>query len=349
MVKRSYGQCKSQLAKVCGETGMSVTDPRVLERTNAAIQELIQEGAWPGVVDRWHLIFNAATGIVVLPWFLDRLIGVTVNGCPLEIRSPWYEFTAYGPGPQWNPGESGGSGSVDNNFPNGWIDVVVDRGEVVTKIPVPAADGPWKIRVYASVDEDTDEIAPTINLQGFLNKQAVRTLGDDGWYDGENVAIDFGVPYIESVAEFDSLSGIVKPLTHGTVTIKAWNGTTEVELSDFAYDEINPSYRCYFIPALWQADSDNMRDNVLLARARRRFFDVQEDNDELLIGNLPALKEMLIAVWKREAGNLDEYVAHKQTAVDLMAKEAMQYLGKTRTPSLSFSRGFPIGSLPFVH
>jgi hypothetical protein len=84
----------------------------------------------------------------------------------------------------------------------------------------------------------------------------------------------------------------------------------------------------------------------VLARARRRFVPVKEDTDVLIISNILALAEMVIAQWKRESGNLEEYAVHKMTAVDIMRKESMAYLGKVRTPALSFQRGFSLGELP---
>lgn len=348
MIKRTLGQVKARLAAVAGETGMSLTDARVLERINSAQLELMNEGDWPGIVDRWHILFDETTGILVLPYIFDRLMQVSVNGTPREIRSPWYEFVQYGPGPNWDPGEANPS-TGNGALPWNWVDVVMDRGEVVSRYPVPPLDGPWKLRVYASVDEEVDGANPTINLQGYLDSVPVRSQdGDGNWYNGETLEIDFDEPYTETTAEFDSLTAVVKDETHGSVTLKAWNGTTEVELSQYAFNETNPSYRCYFIPALWRENSGEL-ERVLLARCRRRFVPVEEDNDEMMISNVPAMECMLIAQWKRTAGNIDEYVAQKRTAVELMRQESLSYLGKSRTPSLTFQRGFAIGALPFVH
>ena len=66
----------------------------------------------------------------------------------------------------------------------------------------------------------------------------------------------------------------------------------------------------------------------------------------MIISNVLALKEMMIAQWKREAGNLDEYSAHKLTAIDIMRKESVAYTGKVRTPAMTFARGTSIGCLP---
>jgi hypothetical protein len=65
----------------------------------------------------------------------------------------------------------------------------------------------------------------------------------------------------------------------------------------------------------------------------------------LLIGNINALSEMMIAQSKRKAGSLDEYVAHKTTAVDLMKKEALAHNGKSQFPAMTFARGVQIGNI----
>ena len=92
------------------------------------------------------------------------------------------------------------------------------------------------------------------------------------------------------------------------------------------------------------AASLGLRDRVVRARCRRRFIPVSADNDVLIIGNELALVEMMIAQWKRQNGNIDEYASHKMVAVDLMRKEAVAHNGRTRTPAISFSRGWGLGS-----
>jgi hypothetical protein len=87
---------------------------------------------------------------------------------------------------------------------------------------------------------------------------------------------------------------------------------------------------------------------VVLARARKRFVPVREDSDPLIISNILALQEMLIAQTLREEGNLDGYAAHKLTAVDILRKEAVAYNGKVRTPAMTFQRGFSLGELPAI-
>lgn len=309
----------------------------------------------PGVVDRYHVRLDQRSGRLSLPYTLDRLIELTLDGVPLTIVSPWYEFVAYGPGIQDDYDDRG-------RCRYNWfgIGVVTDRGEEPVRTIIPdeedSLDGPWVLRVYASVNEDVDGVPPVINLQGLdTDGLIIRTLSDgtaDTYYNGVDVPIDFGVPYTQTTQEFSKITGVVKPETRGYVKLTAWNGTVEVELSNYAFNETAPSYRHYYVPRLRNRNFGSngcCHDRVVLARCHKRFVPVKEDNDLLIISNINALKCMFIAQWKRDSGDYDAYLIQKQQAVDILKKEALGYLGKARTPAISFSRGFPIGSsLPFV-
>ncbi len=357
MIRATYGNLKAELARVAGTSGMSVTDPRLLVLTNMAVQELMNEGAWPGVVDRWKI--RAVNGKIVLPPELDMLLEFTVDGIPQTIMSPWAEFVNYGPAMAEDILPRNGSlvrtwwGMQGGNL--------YDRGELPVYTPIPVSDGscgcpdtpvgPWVIRQYATVDETADIFS---TVQGTFNGQIVRTQISDGsggteWINGERIPISNGSSFFESTQQFDVISAYTKPETNGYVRITAWNGTDEIELSNYAPWETTPSYHHYFSPRLnlLRNDSDPCL-RVVLARARRRFVPVEEDTDVMLISNVLALKCMLIAQWKREAGNLDEYAAQKLTAVDIMRKESVAYTGKVKIPALTFQRGFAIGTLPAI-
>lgn len=343
MIQRTLGQIRDAVSRVSGMTGMSLTDARFVARVNEAQEELMNEGDFPGVVDRWHILFDEVTGELILPYYLDRLMQVTVDRCPAQIMSPWAEFVNYGTGPMNDP-DTDGAGN--NLVPRNWVSDCLDRGEVVSKLPIPVADGPWVIRCYATEDEAA---GAQINLQGFKDKRVIRSEVTAGvWKNGVFLDIDNSVPFTVTTQEFDSLSAVVKPETNGYVRITAYNGADEVELSDYAPVETTPSYRNYFIASLYRPET-GVRNRVVLARARRRFVPVAEDDDVLIISNINALKCGVIALWKRDAGDYEAYAFQKAQAVDILRKEATGYRGKTRIPAISFARGFPLGAYPYVH
>jgi hypothetical protein len=288
------------------------------------------------------------------------MISATVDHVPTTIVSPWWEFVAYGAGYQ------------DDYMPNGrprynWVDVVTDRGDHPVKTLIPGVDsdltGPWVLRVYAAVNENVCGAIPVLNVQG-LDPDGLNIRTSDGtsevcdgtsdgtatgYYNGVKIPIDFSVPYTETTQEFSKITAVVKPETRSYVRLTAWNGTDEVELANYAYDETAPSYRHYYIPRLHNRGRTGCcRERILLARCRKRFVPITSDQDLLIISNLPALKAMVIAVWKREAGDFDSYAVQKAAALDILKKEAMAYLGKARVPAISFSRGFPLGTIPSV-
>lgn len=347
MIQRTYGQVKATIAKACGAAGMQTTDARVLDYTNLAIDELSNEGDFPGVVDRW--LFNTHKGLVALPYWCDRLMQITTDGVPKQINSPWYEFVQYGPGQQYDADAQGN--------PRMWVDVVMDRGDVATMTPVPLADGPWTLRVYANIDEEVDGAFPVVNIQGLnADGEVVNTLSNgtsagEGCYVGENLTLVAPPGYVETTSTFSSVTAFIKPRTCGYVRLVAWNGVDEVELASYAPQQTTCSFRQYFVPYVVPDPNDPApADRVILARCRRRFVPVEQDNDVLIISNVAALREMVIALWKRDSDSWDEYAAHKAVAVDLLRKEATSYLGKARVPSISFQRGFALGSgFPFVH
>lgn len=370
MISITLGQAKPALARVSGTTGLKVTDPRLITRVNDAQQELMSEGNFPWVVQRWHI--NTVDGKIVLPPQLDMLLECTLDGAPAQIASRWAEYVSFGPGPaedllarRYNARGYGAAGGY------GWWSCaagnVYDRGEspVYTDIPVPddvscvctngsgstELDGPWVLRQYANpLTDETPGIYSTIqglDENGLIIRSQISNGSGTEWINGVQLGITSGSGYTETTQYFSKITAYNKPVTNGYVRLTAWNGVTEVELSNYENWETTPSYHRYFSPFLERrsGDTDPCR-RVVLARARKRFVPVAEDSDVLMISNILALQEILIAQAYRENNDLESYAAHKLTAVDLLRKEAVAYNGKVRTPAFVVQRGFGMGVLP---
>ncbi len=352
MIALTYGQAKPALARVSGTTGLKITDPRLISRVNDAIQEVMNEANSPGVVQRWHIL--AVDGLLVLPPQLDMLLEITTDGVPQQIMSRWAEFVAYGPGPAEDLlARNYNFAGAQTWYRCGGGDVF-DRGEspVHTDIPVSsgsscvctdgtgsALDGPWVLRQYSTIQG--------LDPDGLIIRSDVSNGSGTEWIDGVRLEITSGSSYVETTQQFSKVTAYTKPRTNGYVKLTAWNGVTEVELSNYEPWETTASYHRYFSPFLQSRRcDDNPCRRVVLARARKRFVPVQGDNDVLMISNILVLQEMLIAQALREQGDLEGYTVHKITAVDILKKEAVAYNGKTRTPAMTFQRGFSIGSLP---
>ena len=69
--------------------------------------------------------------------------------------------------------------------------------------------------------------------------------------------------------------------------------------------------------------------NVL---AKLRFIPVAKDNDWIQIGNLPAIKEMVMSIQKAEKNLWDEAEVYENRALRELGKELVDYEGEASLP-----------------
>jgi hypothetical protein len=346
MTTKTWGQLKWKLAETAGATGMASTDGRLVDLVNAAVEELMDEGDWPGVVDRWKVRWDKKSGEVVLPSFLDRILGVTVDDRPLEMRSPWFEFVQYGPG-NLRDDEVDEYGNARPGRRQ-WSDVVVDRGVSATPQDLPEDGGPWQIQSVAVADETNGGgvSVPSITINGLDgNGREVRTYagGVMGvWTTGAKFPMN-GI----STQSFSKITEIVKPVTNGSIILTATNGVVSgIAVGELGWNETTPQYRRYYIPALW-SDTQGVKDRVLIARCRRKFVAIIGDDNEVpIISDVTALQEMMVGQYKRLIGEVPEATTHVAAAIARMKKLSVAHSGKSKVPGLAFTKGFNIGTVP---
>lgn len=326
MIRARYADLKPELARIAGATGMNVTDTRVLSYTNLATQELIDEWDWPQLVVRMQ--FKTTNCRINVPSEFDRILALCVNNVPMVMQSPWYEFVGYGPQFPGTPPTA-----FDNNL-LGELQGVLDMQERATFQDIPADGSLYYPTVYATMDERVQGIRPTIILQGYDNNgQWIRSLNAAGTQiDGVELAINGDAsPYgVTSPVPFSEITGAIKPITKGYLSVYMTGGTQpNFFVVTYAPYETQPFYRRYEIPGLASGTTYCMK-----ARLRKRFVPIVNDNDMLMIPNLPALSTMVQAVYYRESGNLQNYASFKLIAVDILKKEMTSYIGKQRQKPL---------------
>lgn len=327
MIRRTLAQAEPELARIAGASGMTVTDARFLRALNRATEELMNEGDWPGVVDRYR--FWAYGGCITLPGDLERVLHAGVDGYPIEMRSPWYEYV------------QGGPGILDENSGS---DILLDRGEACTFRDVPSAG--LKLKVACDVDERVSGARPKILINGYGdNGRYLRSSIGGEQADGIEVELngDTSPNSITTSINVVAVESVIKPVTKGYVSLYATDGTTDYHLATYAPRETTPSYRRYLVPFV-----ANDASATVVARCRRRFYPLVAKNDFLIISNLPALESMIMAQHKRETDDLGAYAALKGVAVNLLRKEAETYRGKDRRPAITFAAGASIGDVPYV-
>lgn len=336
MIRATYNDLLPQISRIAGSTGMSTNDPRIMAYTNLAIQELMDIEDWPSLVCRMR--FKVNNQRINVPSEFDRILMLNINGVPQPMQSPWFEFVGEGPG------------YLNSAFPNipvtnevdqgllGRLEGVLDKEQTATFEDVPSDGTTYYPSIYAG---DPSDIGATVILQGYdKNGNWVRSNDPiNGWQDGVSLTLS-GVSFASATTSqsFSGVTAVLKPVTNSYLSLYVSNGSSNVFLCQYAPYETRPYYRRYYIPNL-----SSQQTYCIEARLRRRYHDIVNPNDFLLITNLPALITMVQAIFYRESMNVQLYTTYKSLAVDILAREMTSYIGKQRQkPLITVNEGFGV-------
>ena len=287
MTPRLFKDVKNELARVAGQTGFKADDPRLKDQVNLAQERLLQEGNWPGILER--CCFCTYNGIIVLPEKYDTLVRVALDKTVRTVADNWYEFMEYGPGPQ---------------CPTGTVTTTaIDQGES----PVVYQPEGKYLKVFGG--------GATVYADGLT----VTLAPGSATTEAEKSATTY--KHITRV-DLDSTGSQVE-----LVYVDA--AGNEFLGARYSGDTARPSLRMYKVPA---ATGSQTCDALL----RRRFTPVVDDETPLLISNLPALRNMLISLFKEETGELELAEAYLQRAVISMRAENRRYFG-SEEPAMNIS------------
>lgn len=329
MIRRTYGEVADEIARIAGVTGMATTDARVMSYVNQAIEELMLAYDWPSVIDRYN--FKSYGGTITLPYGYERLMALSINGLPMQLQSPWFEFVGWGLDLicEANIGDS-----------DAWdqFEGVLDRDQVClfSDIPAVSIGTQYTLRVATTCDERVSGAQPSaVIIKGLDgNYQPIRTANKDGTYI-EGVQFDFyqGGPYQISTDPqvFAEVTGVIKPVTREPLNLYRIpvGGSAQTQIGRWGALETCPVYRRYKIKGLTDTSQYTYR-----GRLRKRFAKITTDNDFVLISNLPALKAMVMAVYYLESRDAKNYAQYKAIAIDILKNEAKAYIGLQRQKPL---------------
>jgi len=307
--------------------------------TNEAQERLINdpmapdEGWWGG----WaRMNFNVQAtnryAYITTPREVARLIGMTVCEAPIRLRNGFYEFLEFGTGlqPKTQPWCNG---TISAGCVCGTVTEAYDRENVVTlasQIVIPAT-----IRFYPS---DASDLGKRILLQG-LDQNGKNVLSIDPAtkqaISGEYITL--AMPFVDSAYQYNSVSGFIKDMTAGPLTIMQVNPTTgdETALSSMEPGEVTASYRRYLINGLPNRCCNAAGGTVqVTTMAKLDYIPAQSPADYLMIQSIPALIEEVQSIrYSRmdaaEAPKLEE--KHHAKALQLLFGQLDHYLGKTQT------------------
>lgn len=326
----TVAQCRPILLRYTGALNV------FLDRLNLTTLRLLQSGNWPN--SKHTLVFSIHLtddnkAFITLPWQYETIIAAVVLrqndeasrrcGYPLALRDEWYGFLTSGPGYTDNP---------LYNWDNGLIPEI-DRFTTFKDWSTPKF-----LRLKFSATEANGLI---FNIRGELNGQPVYSGTGSGTYEGENLTTA-GAATLTTVSQFSSPpSAIVKPPTYGICSLYTWDGVTETLVARYMPEETYPQWRRYRVPACsgWtEADPGQ-----ILAVCKRQWTPVSNDNDEVVPGNLGALRFGMEALLKEDNQDFPRAEEWWGKAYQLLANEVEDDTGAGADTPVQVADSFGLG------
>jgi hypothetical protein len=327
----TLAQARPTIARVIGR---SENHSSVADYINEAVQRLMVRGNWVGTVVRYRVCVNEAK--LTWPRHIHTILKCNICRSPVPVANGWYEFAA------------GGPGTLHDDDSIGLV--LQDMGTASTFDDIGGTNR--TLRVLGTEEEDGAEIC----IQGYDNSnQWIRTLHNGSLVDGEYFTIT--TTGTVSAHVWSNVTRVIKPVTEGNVLLYERETSTLVEkpLGIYEPDETLPSYRRSRIPALdtvgdcgtGHCEDDHTAVNV---KAKLRFIPVTQDTDWILIGNLPALKDMVMSILKAEKDLPEEAEIYETRAIRELSKELVDYEGESSFPRYDVQdpRTFGAGSITGV-
>lgn len=309
-------------SRIQGVLGHCTGDlPRLASYLNEGIHRLLitagEEGFWGG----WDkVVFNVSRTdpYITLPSTYARMIAMDVCRSPVRIQNEWYEVMDAGIGLQTPCTRNMCSMEA------------FERGTVNTAYDLTATN--QKIRVYLT---DGRDVGKRIIFAAAKDNNGNGIYQTDGSNEILGLKLEMTVPFVTSSMIVTSFGAIAKDDTYGDVVIKQVDATTgdEVLLSRLGPREMNPAYRRYFLSGVpINCCSDPTVTTVqVTAMCKFEFVTAVWPTDFLLIGNIPALKQICQAIRHEEIDNPTSKalaINEQRAAVRMLNQELTHYTGK---------------------
>jgi len=313
--------------------GLAKCSTEFLDLVNEAQQRLVMgpELFWE-TYQRYR--FTVTNGHITMPRGVASIISIAVDCQPAVIRNEWFEFLESGYGIR--SGSSGCEGQI------------IDRGTSPVFLDINSDGNRKKLRVQSDVTEGTGK---RIGLLGYdWEGEWIRTVDGGTWVDGDWLSIPPTSATVTTTSQdYRAITGVIIPTTTvGDIKLYEYDtvlGTTR-KIGHYESGESVPSYRRYLLPGV----GCDTGCKTITAMVKREFIPLRSDNDILIIGSLPALKEMCMAVQKRERSNIDEANVYEANAFRILDREAAHYISRGTVAPLRIEGGetWGVGGTTYV-
>jgi len=310
--------------------GICQADPQVTAYCNDSQQRLLMdpmapEEGWWGSSVTLNLSASVTNGsaYVTTPQEIARMLVLDVCNKPIRIRNGFYEYLQFGTGIRPRTCTGIGCGDTFQAY---------QRDNVPTLAPLLGTA--QTVRIYPTDSRDT---GLRVLLQGKdQNSQTVLTTdpGTGLSAPGEYIALKF--PFVDSVNQYSSITGIQKDQTYGPIQFFQVDATgTESALSAMEPNEGTAWYRRYLISGVPNVNlccTSPANPLTITAQGRLEFIPVQNETDYLTLPNVPALLEECQSIrYSRMDNGAQQSMLHHGRALALLNGQMDLYEGKVST------------------
>lgn len=303
-------------------------DSRLLKYLNEATERLLTKGKWWGTYVKARMC--ATDGCITFPRQVAAIEAASICGQPIPIHDLFFEFLENGFGIRGNSQTSEDSGGCGNAC--GMMEANY-RGNFPAFDDIRGSDKQLRF----VVDRASDACKPILVL-GYDDSTPpnwIRTNQGGVIKDGE-VVCPTQSPGTNTVNSFSVLTDLqFSNNMDGQTWLYEYDVAEQTQrlIGHYEYDETRPSYQRWYFPSI-RSSTDCATQSLVEVIAKLDFIPVKNDTDYLLIGNLPALKMMCMAVKKYEeasnANDLGQAAGFEAMAVKLLDDELDHHLGSGR-------------------
>lgn len=305
-------------------SGMDVSGYDFLKYSNDAVRQLINRGNWWSSV--MPMVGCVRSGVITWPRGVATILGLNFCDRQAVLSNRWYQFM--------QPDSRHRQWAHDFNRA-GWHGQL--RVESASTSPVfnPIAAEGFNIRTYVT---DKADAGKTITYYGTdVNGQPVfSTRADNTIQEGEQVTL--AVPFADTVNNFRHISRVVKDVTNRDV-VAYQNSVAQgmmLDLARYQPTETSPQYVTTQVRGHGCNEGCNRQVEALV---KVNFIPFQFPDDLVQIDNEDAIRDMLLAIRKKEQGDIAGSVAYETSAI-----RELNFQMKNRFPDEQFIVNFrPFG------
>jgi hypothetical protein len=293
--------------------GIATTSGDFVNIVNDAVRQLMERGAWYGSVQPMTLTVGSDRTIIC-PRELASILAVSPSACPnqypISTTNLWYQYLP-------------------------WTDEKIDwlvscrgrnTGRVAESIGYVVVTNQFTTANYIRV---TSSSASDIG-------KSITFFGLDENSNPTSSTLSIAAPFATSFPQkFSRVDRVVKDLTAGYVTCQQDdNNGNLLPLSVYQPSEVSPQYVKVRLLMF------NIAPGLLDVLARLSFIPALNDNDLVLIESQDAIRDMVLSIRKKEAGDLSAAAALERSAM-----LELNHQMRTRFPDEQFQVSFkPFGN-----